>query len=139
MKYRVALFDLDGTVLNTLDDLADATNAVLAANKMPLHTKDEIRMFVGNGIRRLIERAVPVGTSEETVVDDDIQKGEAQNDQIQNNDSQNGETESWLEPSGDSEESKDNHSNNDVTSNPLVNLTLATFLNAELGFFGVVV
>ena len=68
MKYRVALFDLDGTVLNTLDDLADATNAVLAANKMPLHTKDEIRMFVGNGIRRLIERAVPVGTSEETVV-----------------------------------------------------------------------
>jgi phosphoglycolate phosphatase len=68
MSFRIALFDLDGTVLNTLDDLADAANAVLAANKMPPHTKDEIRMFVGNGIRRLIERAVPVGTSEDTVV-----------------------------------------------------------------------
>ena len=68
MKFRVALFDLDGTVLDTLDDLADAANAVLAANKMPQHTKDEIRMFVGNGIRKLIERAVPAGTDEETIL-----------------------------------------------------------------------
>ena len=68
MKFRVALFDLDGTVLNTLDDLADAANAVLVANKMPQHTKDEIRMFVGNGIRKLIERAVPAGTDEETIL-----------------------------------------------------------------------
>ncbi len=64
MSFRVALFDLDGTVLNTLDDLADAANAVLAANAMPQHTKDEIRLFVGNGIRKLIERAVPSGTGE---------------------------------------------------------------------------
>ena len=47
---------------------AAAANAVLAANGMPLHTKDEIRMFVGNGIRKLIERAVPAGTNEDTVV-----------------------------------------------------------------------
>ena len=68
MSFKVALFDLDGTVLNTLDDLADSANAVLAANKMPQHTKDEIRMFVGNGIRKLIERAVPVGTDEDTIL-----------------------------------------------------------------------
>ena len=66
MSFRVALFDLDGTVLNTLDDLADAVNAVLAANGMPQHTKDEIRLFVGNGIAKLIERAVPMGTGEDT-------------------------------------------------------------------------
>ncbi len=68
MSFRVALFDLDGTVLNTLDDIADAANAVLAANDMPQHTTDEIRMFVGNGIRKLIERAVPAGTDEATIV-----------------------------------------------------------------------
>lgn len=62
MSFKLALFDLDGTVLNTLDDLADATNAVLAANNMPLRTLDEVRGFVGNGIRKLIERAVPAGT-----------------------------------------------------------------------------
>ncbi len=67
MSFRVALFDLDGTVLNTLDDLADAANAVLAANGMPQHTTDEIRMFVGNGIAKLIARAVPAGTDEATI------------------------------------------------------------------------
>ena len=64
MSFRIALFDLDGTVLNTLDDLADATNAVLAANTLPLRTRDEVRRFVGNGVRKLIERAVPAGTDE---------------------------------------------------------------------------
>lgn len=68
MSFRVALFDLDGTVLNTLDDLTDAANAVLTANNMPTHTKDEIRMFVGNGIAKLIERAVPQGTDEATIL-----------------------------------------------------------------------
>ena len=67
MSFRVALFDLDGTVLNTLDDLADATNAVLTANNMPTRTLDEVRRFVGNGVRKLIERAVPAGTDEPLV------------------------------------------------------------------------
>ena len=58
MSFKVALFDLDGTVLNTLDDLADAVNAVLAANDMPSRTRDEVRSFVGNGVAKLIERAV---------------------------------------------------------------------------------
>ncbi|MBO7342004.1 MAG: HAD-IA family hydrolase [Clostridia bacterium] len=62
MSFRVVLFDLDGTVLNTLDDLADAVNASLAKHEMPARTREEVRSFVGNGIRALIERAVPTGT-----------------------------------------------------------------------------
>ena len=67
MSFKIALFDLDGTVLNTLDDLAGAVNAVLAANNMPLRTRDEVRRFVGNGIRKLIERAVPSDTDGATI------------------------------------------------------------------------
>ena len=59
MKYDIVIFDLDGTILNTLDDLADSLNHVLEANNFPTHTIDEVRMFVGNGIRKLIERALP--------------------------------------------------------------------------------
>ena len=66
MSFKVALFDLDGTVLNTLDDLFDAVNAVLAANNMPSRTRDEVRQFVGNGIAKLIERSVPTGTENTT-------------------------------------------------------------------------
>lgn len=66
MKYDVVIFDLDGTILNTLDDLADSLNHVLEANNFPTHTKDEVRMFVGNGIRKLIERALPQDADEAT-------------------------------------------------------------------------
>ena len=60
-RYRLAIFDLDGTVLDTLDDLADSVNAVLPANGYPTHTKQTVCSFVGNGIKKLIERAVPNG------------------------------------------------------------------------------
>ena len=56
MKYQLAIFDLDGTLLNTLDDLADAANHVLADAGFPVRTTDEVRRFVGNGYRKLIER-----------------------------------------------------------------------------------
>ena len=59
MKYKTVIFDLDGTLLDTLQDLADATNHALKVNNMPLRTIEEVRMFVGNGIGKLIERAVP--------------------------------------------------------------------------------
>lgn len=58
MKNTV-IFDLDGTLLNTLDDLTDAVNFAMAANGFPTHSADEVRGFVGNGIRKLIERSVP--------------------------------------------------------------------------------
>ena len=62
MKYTTIIFDLDGTLLNTLADLAAATNHALAEHKLPQRTTDEVRQFVGNGIRKLIERAVPADT-----------------------------------------------------------------------------
>ena len=58
MKTAV-LFDLDGTLLNTLEDLADSTNAALAQLGYPERTLEEVRRFVGNGARRLMEQAVP--------------------------------------------------------------------------------
>ncbi len=58
MKIGV-LFDLDGTLLNTLEDLQDATNYALRAHGCPERTLEEVRMFVGNGAERLIRLAVP--------------------------------------------------------------------------------
>ncbi|MBQ8616969.1 MAG: HAD-IIIA family hydrolase [Clostridia bacterium] len=59
MKVKAVIWDLDGTLLNTLDDLAASTNAALAQNGLPVRTTDEVRRFVGNGVHKLIERAVP--------------------------------------------------------------------------------
>lgn len=59
MPYKAILFDLDGTLLNTLDDLGDAANRVLAAKGFPTHTLDEYRYFIGDGTAMLITRALP--------------------------------------------------------------------------------
>lgn len=61
---KLWIFDLDGTILNTLEDLADSTNYALRTNNMPERSIDEVRAFVGNGIGRLIERAVPKGSDD---------------------------------------------------------------------------
>jgi len=58
MGIKAVIWDLDGTLLNTLDDLAASTNAALAKNGLPQRTTDEVRLFVGNGVHKLIERAV---------------------------------------------------------------------------------
>ena len=60
-KYRTVIFDLDGTLLDTLDDLTASVNAALAKHGLPLRSKDEVCRFVGNGVLRLMERAVPEG------------------------------------------------------------------------------
>ena len=57
--YRYVIFDLDGTLLNTLEDLAAAGEYVCAQNGWPAHTLDEYRYFVGNGIPKLCERFSP--------------------------------------------------------------------------------
>ena len=62
MKYKLIIFDLDGTVLDTLEDLFVAVNFSLKKNNLPERTIDEVRSFVGNGIRLLIERSVPDNT-----------------------------------------------------------------------------
>ena len=56
---KAIIFDLDGTLLDTLQDLANAVNAALTANGMPERTVDEVRRFVGNGVRNLMLQAVP--------------------------------------------------------------------------------
>ena len=58
MFYKAAIFDMDGTLLNTLADLADSVNEMLAHYNLPPRTIDEVRMFVGNGARKLMERAL---------------------------------------------------------------------------------
>ena len=60
-QYDTYIFDLDGTLLNTLDDLAAATNYALRSNGLPQHSVDDVRRFVGNGVRMLMRRAVPDG------------------------------------------------------------------------------
>ena len=61
MDYQTYIFDLDGTLLDTLDDLAASTNYALRTHNMPEHTVDDIRRFVGNGVKKLMIRAVPGG------------------------------------------------------------------------------
>lgn len=58
MKYELAIFDLDGTILDTLEDLTDAVNYSLKQCGYSQRTMDEIRSFVGNGIRKLLERSI---------------------------------------------------------------------------------
>ena len=65
MRYRLAIFDLDGTVLDTLCDLADSVNTALARFGYPTHSQEAICAFVGNGVRKLISRALPSGISAE--------------------------------------------------------------------------
>ena len=64
-RYQAVIFDLDGTLLNTLEDLADSTNFALDAHGFPERSLEELRRFVGNGVGNLIRRAVPAGASPE--------------------------------------------------------------------------
>ena len=59
--YNTYIFDLDGTLLSTLEDLAASCNYALRTNGMPERTIDEVRKFVGNGVKKLMERAIPEG------------------------------------------------------------------------------
>lgn len=68
-NYDTVIFDLDGTLLNTLEDLADGVNHVMEENGYPKRTLEEVRHFVGNGIRRLMEQAVP-----ESVTGDEFER-----------------------------------------------------------------
>lgn len=56
---KLVIFDMDGTILDTLQDLADSTNHLLRSHGFPEHPLDAYRYFVGNGIKKLIERAIP--------------------------------------------------------------------------------
>lgn len=59
MKYKLLIFDMDGTILDTLKDLQNCINHALKLSGYPERTLDEVRSFVGNGLAKLVERAVP--------------------------------------------------------------------------------
>ena len=81
---KAVIFDLDGTLLDTLEDLTDSTNRALTKNGFPTHTIDEVRTFVGNGLAVLIERAIPNGRENplfQTTLKD-MQEDYAKNSQV---------------------------------------------------------
>lgn len=67
MKYDTIIFDLDGTLLNTLDDLRDSLNFALTTHGYEQRTLEEVRRFVGNGVGKLVERSLPIHSSEEDI------------------------------------------------------------------------
>ena len=69
MGYKAVLFDMDGTLLDTLEDLRDSTNHVLRQMGYPERSLEEMRRFVGNGAEMQIRRAVPEGTNEEKIME----------------------------------------------------------------------
>ena len=69
MKFRAVIFDLDGTLLDTIKDLCDSMNAILARLNLPQHSLDEYKIFVGDGVRSLAMRALPEGRRDEATLD----------------------------------------------------------------------
>lgn len=65
MRYDAVIFDLDGTLLNTLGDLRNAVNQSLRQQGFPERSTEEVRLFIGNGVANLMRRAVPEGSGEE--------------------------------------------------------------------------
>ena len=69
MRYRAIIFDLDGTLLDTLEDIGDAVNRVLCAEGYPEHPMAAFRFFVGDGAEMLIKRALPAGERSKSIID----------------------------------------------------------------------
>lgn len=65
MKYNLIIFDMDGTILNTIEDIADSANFICQKYGYPVHTYDEVKYFVGNGLPKMIERALPKDISKD--------------------------------------------------------------------------
>lgn len=69
MKIKAVLFDLDGTLLNTLNDLADSMNAVLLKRGYAVHGEEEYRYFIGNGIKNLVIRSLPSDIDDQDIIE----------------------------------------------------------------------
>ena len=67
MKYNTIIFDLDGTLLNTLDDLRDSLNDILSEKGYPAKTLEEVRSYIGDGVMNLIKRSLPTGYTQDEV------------------------------------------------------------------------
>jgi phosphoglycolate phosphatase len=69
MKFKGIIFDLDGTLVNSLEDISDAMNSVLTELNYPTHTYDSYQYFIGNGLRKLVARALPPTNNTEDEVE----------------------------------------------------------------------
>ena len=69
MKYKLVIFDLDGTLLDTIDDLGAAVNHAMQLRGFPLHTRDEYMRMVGHGARNLMRQALPEGHKDDDMVE----------------------------------------------------------------------
>ena len=72
MKFKAVVFDLDGTLLDTIDDLSDSANAVLAASGFPTHSAEACKYFVGDGVRNLVTRMLPEGHRDEITIENSL-------------------------------------------------------------------
>ena len=72
MKYKLVIFDLDGTLLNTIADLSEAVNHALKLRGLPLHSLEEITKMVGHGVRNLITQALPTELHDDTTMVDAV-------------------------------------------------------------------
>jgi phosphoglycolate phosphatase len=69
MKYKAVLFDLDGTLIDTVDDIGDAANRVLSNRNFPTHSISAYRLFIGDGVRMLFTRALPEQSRNPDIID----------------------------------------------------------------------
>ena len=69
MRYKLVIFDLDGTLLDTIDDLKEAVNHAMSLRGFPTFTRDEVMAMVGHGARNLMRKALPLGHKDDDMVD----------------------------------------------------------------------
>ena len=69
MKYKAVIFDLDGTLLDTIEDLSDSMNAVLIKEGFPTHDTEAYKYFIGTGVRNLVSSALPEGSRDEALIE----------------------------------------------------------------------
>lgn len=74
MKYKAVIFDLDGTLLDSLEDLADSANSVLAGLGYPIHPVDDYKYFVGDGMKSLMTRILPAERRRESLIDQCVEQ-----------------------------------------------------------------
>jgi phosphoglycolate phosphatase len=68
MKFKAVIFDLDGTLLDTINDLANSMNSVLQKNGFPIHNIEKYKYFVGGGVEHLVIRSLPPGYSDDNII-----------------------------------------------------------------------
>ena len=74
MNYKAIIFDLDGTLVDSLEDISDAMNIVLSEEDFPTHSYDTYQYFIGSGLRNLVSKALPDSTTSETDIEESFEK-----------------------------------------------------------------